>query len=60
MVSSRTSELRTEIERRERLENFNSGRNRLLERVAEGNDLEGILLQLANATEQSLPESRCA
>jgi len=58
-VSSRTSELRTEIERRERLENFNSGRNRLLERVAEGNDLEGILLQLANATEQSLPDCQC-
>jgi diguanylate cyclase (GGDEF)-like protein len=58
-VSSRTSELRTEIERRERLENFNSGRNLLLEKVVEGNDLEGILLQLANATEQSVPETQC-
>lgn len=58
-VARRTSELRTEIDRRESLERFNNGRNRLLERVAEGNDLEGILLQLANATEQSVPGSSC-
>lgn len=59
-VARRTSELRTEIDRRERLETFNSGRNRLLERVAEGNGLEGILAQLAYETEQSVPDSLCA
>ena len=59
-VARRTSELRIEIERRERLETFNNGRNRLLEKVAEGNDLEGILAQLACATETSVPESLCA
>jgi diguanylate cyclase (GGDEF)-like protein len=58
-VAKRTSELRTEIDRRERLETFNSGRNRLLERVAEGNDLNGILAQLALATGQSVPDSMC-
>ena len=58
-VTRRTSELRTEIARRECLETFNNGRNRLLERVAEGNDLEGILVQLANATEQSVQDSLC-
>ena len=59
-VARRTSELRIEIDRRERLETFNNGRNRLLERVAEGNDLEGILAQLACATETSVPDSLCA
>jgi diguanylate cyclase (GGDEF)-like protein len=58
-VASRTSELRTEIDHRERLETFNSDRNRLLERVAEGNNLEEILTQLAKVTEQSVPESEC-
>ncbi|HTC62272.1 MAG TPA: EAL domain-containing protein [Candidatus Saccharimonadales bacterium] len=58
-VSQRTSELRTEIKRRERLEFFNNGRNLLLERVAEGNDLAGILVELTVATEQSIPESQC-
>ena len=58
-VASRTSELRSEIVSRERMESFNSSRNRLLERVAEGKDLGEILTQLVAATEQSVSGSRC-
>lgn len=58
-VLLRTSELRNEIAVRERMESFNAGRNRLLEKVAEGKDLDEILTQLALATEQSVDGSRC-
>ena len=58
-VTQRTTELRTEIDYRKRIEAFNSSRNLLLEKVAEGNELDDLLTQLAQATEDSVPESRC-
>ena len=58
-VANRTSELSIEIEYRKGLEAFNGDRNRLLEQVAEGKELREILVQLARATEQSVPESDC-
>ena len=58
-VAARTSELRAEIEYRARMESFNGSRNRLLEKVAAGKDLENVLTELVHATEQSLKESRC-
>jgi diguanylate cyclase (GGDEF)-like protein len=58
-VAARTSELRDEIQSRERIESFDSSRNRLLEKVAEGKDLEEILTQLVHATERSLSQSQC-
>ncbi len=58
-VAVRTSELRNEIKSRERVETFNSNRNRLLERVAEGKDLDEVLTQLVHATEQCVNGSRC-
>lgn len=58
-VEERTSALRSESEYRERMESFNGSRNRLLERVAGGKNLDDVLTQLVNATEQSINESRC-
>jgi diguanylate cyclase (GGDEF)-like protein len=58
-VTRRTGELRTEIDYRKRVEAFNASRNLLLERVAQGTELDNLLLQLAQATEDSVPESRC-
>jgi diguanylate cyclase (GGDEF)-like protein len=58
-VATRTSELRGEIENRNRIETFNDSRNGLLEKVAEGIELNEILTQLACATEASVQGSRC-
>lgn len=58
-VALRTAELRSEIESRERMESFNTSRNQLLERVAEGKDLDGILTQLIHAAEQSVKGGKC-
>lgn len=58
-VATRTSELRNEIERRKSMEVFNGHRNRLLEKVAEGKELDDVLTQLTEAAEKSVTESRC-
>jgi len=58
-VTTRTSELRTEIEHRKRMQDFNDNRNHLLEQVAEGKDLHEILGRLAQSAEQSVPKSQC-
>jgi diguanylate cyclase (GGDEF)-like protein len=58
-VSARTSELRAEIESRKAVEAFNLSRNRLLEKVVEDQNLDDVLAELANATEQSVKGSRC-
>jgi diguanylate cyclase (GGDEF)-like protein len=58
-VGLRTAELSSEIKRRERIEAFDGGRNRVLERVVEGKNPEEVLSQLAQTTEQSVPDSRC-
>jgi len=58
-VTERTSELQDEIEYRKRMESFNSGRNRLLEKVAAGKELDDVLNELVHATERSVRESRC-
>jgi diguanylate cyclase (GGDEF)-like protein len=58
-VTTRTSELRTEMEHRKRMQDFNDDRNRLLEQVAEGKNLHEILGRLAQSAEQSVPKSQC-
>ena len=58
-VTRRTGELRTEIDYRKRVDAFNTSRNLLLEKVAQGTELDSLLIQLAQATEDSVPESRC-
>jgi diguanylate cyclase (GGDEF)-like protein len=58
-VTTRTSELQTEIDYRKRLEFFNDGRNRLMEQVVEDRNLDEVLSELALMTEESAEESRC-
>ena len=58
-VSSRTSQLRAEIESRKAMEAFNVSRNRLLEKVVEDKNLDEVLAELADATAQSVRGSRC-
>jgi hypothetical protein len=58
-VAARTSELRTEINYRQRMEAFNDGRNRLMEKVVEGMNLDEVLTELARLTERSVVESQC-
>ncbi|HEX4075407.1 MAG TPA: EAL domain-containing protein [Candidatus Acidoferrales bacterium] len=58
-VFSRTSELRLEIESRKAMEAFNVSRNRLLEKVVEDKNLDEVLMELADATERSVRESKC-
>lgn len=58
-VATRTSELLTEIHYRKRMEIFNDGRNRLMEKVVEGMDLQEVLSELARMTELSVEDSQC-
>ena len=58
-VSSRTAQLRAEIESRKAMEAFNVSRNRLLEKVVEDKNLDEVLIELADATAQSVRGSRC-
>lgn len=58
-VTTRTFELRAEMEHRKRMQDFNNNRNHLLEQVAEGKDLHEILGRLAQSAEQCVPRSQC-
>ncbi len=57
-VVERTAELRAEIEERQKLEEFELGRNRLLELVAKGASVQEVLSELALVTEAFCAESR--
>ncbi len=58
-VIERTAELRSEVEHKKRMQDFNDNRNRLLEQVAEGKEVEEILRRLAQTAQDCVPESGC-
>jgi diguanylate cyclase (GGDEF)-like protein len=55
-VQERTTELRTEIEERKRIESFDRSRNQLLEMVAQNEPVAEILKRLADALEEHRPQ----
>ncbi|MGA2961339.1 MAG: EAL domain-containing protein [Candidatus Korobacteraceae bacterium] len=57
-VVERTAELRGEIDERRKLEEFEGGRNRLLELVAKGASVQEVLSELAVVTEAFCTDSR--
>lgn len=58
-VKERTSALQSEVEHRKRMQDFDANRNRLLEQVAEGKDVQEILARLAQAAEECVSQSKC-
>lgn len=57
-VIERTAALRAEVEERRKIEQFDRGRNRVLEMVAEGASVQDVLSELADITEAYCTEGR--